>query len=160
MPNTRPSENQKVIEAAVWYLESWIGTPYLWGGDDFSGFDCSGLNVEVLKSVGWLTLPDVNANGLLNHFRGCEVEKPQKGCMVFFVTKKGVAVHTGMMRNDFQIVHAAGGGRKTDTLQQAIDSNAFIKPRSLARISSYREAVYSQNTIILDPFILKEDDPK
>ncbi|MFC1535727.1 NlpC/P60 family protein, partial [Candidatus Neomarinimicrobiota bacterium] len=32
-----------------------VGLPYLWGGDDaVAGYDCSGLVIEILKSVGLL----------------------------------------------------------------------------------------------------------
>ena len=38
------------------YKLAWkyIGKFYKWGGDDPSGFDCSGFVIEILKSVGIL----------------------------------------------------------------------------------------------------------
>ena len=39
-------------ELAVKYAMAFIGTPYVWGGDDpMGGFDCSGFCIEVLKGV-------------------------------------------------------------------------------------------------------------
>jgi len=47
----------KMISAKYWFLQSalsYLGTPYVWGGDDPSGFDCSGFVIECLKSAGIL----------------------------------------------------------------------------------------------------------
>jgi cell wall-associated NlpC family hydrolase len=37
-------------------IESWLGTPYLWGGDTKAGVDCSGLTCAIYKSAG-VSLP-------------------------------------------------------------------------------------------------------
>ena len=42
---------RSVATKVAWH---YLGTPYIWGGDDFSGFDCSGFVIEILKSVGIL----------------------------------------------------------------------------------------------------------
>ena len=41
-------------ELFVDVLWNYLGTWYSWGGDDPEGFDCSGLVVEGLKSVGMI----------------------------------------------------------------------------------------------------------
>ena len=47
------------LSAKRWFLQTalaYLGTPYVWGGDDPSGFDCSGFVIECLKSAGLLNL--------------------------------------------------------------------------------------------------------
>src|SRR5262245_24009514 len=44
-----------VRDAALHVWESHLNSPYAWGGDDsITGFDCSGLVIEGLRSVGLL----------------------------------------------------------------------------------------------------------
>lgn len=45
----------------VQLLESWIGTPYRWGGNDRNGVDCSGLVVAVFRELG-IRLPRTSAD--------------------------------------------------------------------------------------------------
>ena len=81
------SEQRRELAVEVaWQLH---GTPYLWGGDDPSGWDCSGSTQEVLKSVG--TSPrnlDLTADGMMRYYeeRGClcEAEEVAAGDVVFF----------------------------------------------------------------------------
>lgn len=129
----------------VSYLQCWIGTPYLWAGDDFSGFDCSGLVLEVLKSVGLVKHSiDVTANYLYLTFYKQKKKKGGAGCLVFWF-KGNVAIHVEMMVDELHVVGASGGGSKTKTIADAIKHNAFVKMRPI----SYR----GDNYKICDPFM-------
>jgi len=133
---------------AVIYLQKWIGHFYLWGGDDPSGFDCSGLILEVLKSVG-LIRPnvDMTADNLYKWCYGYRTLKPGPGKLVFWFTNTGLsdkAIHVEMMIDNYHTVGASGGGSAIVTIQDAIKHNAFVKMRPL----NYRGMNYK----ICDPF--------
>ena len=114
------------VEIAKMY----IGRPYRWGGDDaMAGFDCSGLVVECLQSVGMLKPnEDLTAHGL---FQRCEASltlTPAPGCLVIYF-KDDRAYHIGIYWRDGLYITADGGSSKTLTLEDAIKQNAFIKIR-------------------------------
>lgn len=117
----------------VWYAEQFIGQFYKWGGDDPSGFDCSGLVCECLKSVGKISrTTDMTAAMLYTHFATSEIKTPKKGALVFYRNQQGgPIIHVEICRNEFQSVGASGGGSKTLTIADAIRDNAFIKVRTI-----------------------------
>ena len=146
-----PESTNEIIKAAylrelaVRYAWTWIGTPYKWGGDDFSSFDCSGFIVEVLQMVGRLAHGlDYSANDLLSIFRPGEVARGYAGCLAFYLDPAGRAVHVVLMVDDMFAIGADGGGSRTITTEDAIRQNAFIKIRPL----DYRKGP----RIIVDPF--------
>lgn len=111
---------------------SFLGKPYLWGGDDpVAGFDCSGMCIEILKSVGILPRKgDWTAQGLWDRFKECEVCQPSLGCLVFWTNSKGTRViHVEMALNSHLCIGASGGGSKTTSESNAIAQNAYIKVR-------------------------------
>lgn len=68
---------------------SFIGTYYKWGGDDPSGFDCSGFVIEILKSVGAFPRQgDSTAAGLYERY--ARANGPDLGNLVFYGTNNGV----------------------------------------------------------------------
>ncbi|MCK9325035.1 MAG: C40 family peptidase [Bacteroidales bacterium] len=134
---------------AIEIAKQFLGRPYTWGGDDpMRGFDCSGLAVELLKSVGVLPRRgDWTAQMLWNRFDnfGVMVSEPYWGCLVFWKSG-GEIIHVEMCLNDELSIGASGGGSKVKTLEDAIKQNAFIKVRPFRS----RSGLFG----FVDPFLL------
>ena len=129
----------------AWYAKQFIGTLYKWGGDDPSGFDCSGLAIECLKSVGKLPRKyDTTAAGLQSRYRNQTVGEARPGCLVFWKNMAGRITHVEIAISRDLAIGASGGGSKTLTPSDAIRHNAFIKIRPIQS----RSGVHS----IVDPF--------
>ena len=128
--------NEGLAWAAVDYAQSFIGTPYRWGGDDpMAGFDCSGLVVEVLQGVGVLRhRTDYTADGLRRKFPA--IDKPLPGCLACFGAGP-VATHVGLVVDVVDdvplMLEAANGGSTTKTEADAIKQNAYVMMRPVAR---------------------------
>ncbi|WP_460466854.1 C40 family peptidase [Calidifontibacter terrae] len=84
-PGTSTDKGQQIIALARQYL----GVPYVWGGDDPSGFDCSGLTQYVYAKAG-IAIPRV-AHLQQNFLR--PTSNPQPGDLVFFGSP---AYHVGI----------------------------------------------------------------
>jgi cell wall-associated NlpC family hydrolase len=128
------------LELALKVAWTYVGKFYKWGGDDPSGFDCSGLCIEILKSAGLLPRKfDTTAHGLSNKFN--EVTKPVAGCLIFWGSPR--ITHVEFCIDENHTIGASGGGSKTITEADAIRHNAYVKVRPI------REG-YSK---IVNPFI-------
>jgi len=124
-------------EFALQIADRLLFQPYLWGGDNpLAGFDCSGFIIELLKSVG--TLPregDWTAEGLRNLFASKRVTQLGGGVLVFWskASDAAAAGHVEMVYavigNVAHTIGASGGGSKTDSLQDAIQHDAYVKIR-------------------------------
>ena len=139
--------NRTNKEIALAYIWGYLGKWYKWGGDDPSGFDCSGLAIEYLKAAGLLARKsDTTADGLWRKFEKQRVKNPYRGCLVFWqrTSDPAKASHIEIMLNNKLAIGASGGGSKTLTIADAINQNAFIKVRD----------IYSRNNILgfIDPF--------
>ena len=109
-----------LIEKAIRYAWSFVGRPYIWGGDDpMRGFDCSGR------------LPrnfDTTASGLFQKFNKAGYDAP--GCLVFWESNKKI-IHVEFCIGNGLALGASGGGSRTLTVEDAIKQNAFIKLRPI-----------------------------
>lgn len=129
------------IETATKVAWSYHGTFYTWGGDDPSGFDCSGLVIEILKSVGRLPRKgDWTAHALLQHFSQDVVPTPTEGCLVFWIVN-GRAIHVEYCLGSWLAIGASGGGSQVKTRASAIQHNAFIKVRPIESRAGQRTFV-------------------
>ena len=124
----RETARDWMVRTALAYL----GTPYRWGGDDPSGFDCSGLVIECLRSVGLMEQIDLLADELYCRLRPHEVENPDSGCLVFWLNSSGLAYHVGLCLDPWYQISAGGGDRSTITASNAWDRNAYVRIRPIS----------------------------
>jgi hypothetical protein len=115
---------ENVLKAYQTYLD----TPYLWGGKSVFGIDCSGFVQQVFKLFGIKLLRDA----YLQAEQGTAVQKiteAELGDLAFFNNEKGRITHVGLILCDHKIVHASGRVR-IDVLDQNGILNNDIKVRS------------------------------
>jgi len=124
-------------DLAIFIAFRYLGLPYIWGGDDpVKGFDCSGLVVELLKSVGVLPRDgDLSSRGLFRKFEENERTHPEAGFLVFYSSpsKPERINHVEFCIDSELAIGASGGGSKTKTLEDAARMNAYTKIRPIRR---------------------------
>jgi cell wall-associated NlpC family hydrolase len=94
---------QTVLETALGQL----GRPYLYGGGDGEGFDCSGLVQHVYAEVG-IALPRT-AREQRSAGRVIALRQAEPGDLVFFGIRSGI--HVGIYVGDERFVHAPAAGK-------------------------------------------------
>lgn len=116
-------------------LWAYLGTPYIWGGDDPSGFDCSGLVIEGLKTIGVVPrVYDNTADGLYRTFLPGAGGHPKPGDLAFRVSGgRAVHVETVIMVEEktAYLLGASGGGSRTNSPADAWKQNAYVRVRPL-----------------------------
>lgn len=95
------------LSAFATIVSGWLGVPYLWGGLDKRGVDCSGFTQAVFADAFNVTLP---RNSRAQALTGDAVERPglRAGDLVFFDTlDRGTVSHVGIYVGNDQFVHAS-----------------------------------------------------
>jgi hypothetical protein len=136
------------IGTSLQYLKGYLGSWYKWGGESpMSGFDCSGLACEFLKSLGIMRRgADTTAQGIANFMPRHETpRKAFPGDLVFFGKTSKDITHVEICITRYLTIGASGGGSKTLTVADAIRDRAFIKVRPII-IGREKDLQFFSNT--------------
>jgi cell wall-associated NlpC family hydrolase len=108
---------------------TWLGIPYVYGGQSRQGIDCSGLVIEVYRAVGRPICDDDTAEGLRSRGAHRAWGQVHDGDLLFFDTEAtGEAGHVAIKISSSEMIHAP-------------------QPGDVVRVSNFRTA-YWQDRII------------
>jgi len=96
---------------------SYLNTPYLWGGKNPLGVDCSGFSQMVYHLNGY----EINRDASQQAKQGelvAFLQEATPGDLAFFDNDKGNITHVGIVLKNNQIIHAAHGKARIDRLDQ------------------------------------------
>lgn len=119
------------VEYVKAYALALLGKPYKWGGNNaLTGFDCSGLVLELLRSAGH-GLPDMSSQQIFDHFKNAQWNVYGLGSLAFFGRDAARITHIAFLLNEYQMIEAGGGDSTTVNRSEAEAKNAVVRIRPI-----------------------------
>ncbi len=133
-PPASPEEGEDVAGAVVATAFDAIGSPYVWGGTNANGFDCSGLIQYAYGQYG-IDLPRISRDQLR---RGSPVEVRvgalEPGDLLgFSAVVGGEATHVGLYVGDGRFIHSSSSGVRVSNLREPYWQQHFMAARRIVR---------------------------
>ena len=120
--STSLSDREKVLKESYKY----IGIPYIWGGNNPKGFDCSGLVQWILKKTHDILIErttKLQSNKWRSELK-FDLSLIKPGDLIYFKTKKNQISHVGVYSGDNKFIHAPN--RKTNVKESKL-SDYWLK---------------------------------
>lgn len=108
----------KMIE----YSKQFVGVPYVYGGTDKNGMDCSGLIFTVARESIGVQLPRTTS-ALYAALRIINDNEKEPGDIVFFKTVGNRISHAGLYMGNDQFIHAVSDGPNTGVIVSSLKEN-------------------------------------
>ena len=121
-----PAESFEARTKMVEYSKQFIGTPYLYGGTDRKGIDCSGFIYTVSRESIGVQLPRTTA-ALYAEVTVIEDSEREIGDLVFFKTVGGKISHVGLYLGNNQFIHSASDGPNTGVIISSLKESYWSK---------------------------------
>lgn len=121
------------------YADSFLGVPYVWGGNSRHGMDCSGFMCEILRSVGLIgAFEDLSAQDLYFKFQRNQFTITSEmfhapGDIYFYKGSSDRIVHVAMVRDKYRLIEAGGGD------QNSVTEFGMVRHRSI----NYRRDLFA-----------------
>ena len=122
--DTANAEQQR--QALIKKAKEYIGVPYVTGGTDRSGFDCSGLVFTCGKEALNMDLPRTAA-ALYDYVKIVADSKKEAGDLLFFKTVGEKISHVAIYIGNDQFIHAASDGPNTGVIISSLHESYWSK---------------------------------
>lgn len=128
-----------VIAALHDQMQTWVNTPYQWGGTKLNGVDCSGFIWRTLKDRFNIDMQRVTTRELIQMGRKISSHELSPGDLVFFKIHR--QLHVGFYDTDGYFLHASvSKGVTRSSLKNPYWKSVFLEARRMkieygARIS-------------------------
>lgn len=86
-------------------IDTWLGTPYVYGGESKSGTDCSGMIQTIYKTIYGISLQR-SANGMQKDVDFIPLSKAKLGDILFFKINFQTVGHVALYLGDRKFIHA------------------------------------------------------
>ncbi|MFH0867037.1 MAG: NlpC/P60 family protein [Bacteroidota bacterium] len=124
------SEDKKLLDE----LSTWIGVPYVYGGESKTGTDCSGLVQTVFKTVYNISLYRT-AFDLAKNCDSVNKKNLKSGDLVFFKINSTKISHVGIYLASNKFIHASSKGVMVSDLAEAYYTKYYY---SAGRVKSLK----------------------
>ena len=104
-------------ESVIKTANSYLNTPYLWGGKNPLGLDCSGFSQIVYHLNGHTVQRDASLQAKQGELVAF-LSEAKPGDLAFFDNKEGNITHVGILLENEKIIHAAHGKVRIDKIDQ------------------------------------------
>jgi lipoprotein Spr len=112
-------QNDVFSDNLVKEAESWIGTPYKYGGESRNGVDCSGFVLQVYTALG-VRIPRTS-NQQYDYVKKIDFDDKKTGDLIFF-SKNSKINHVGIYLGSGEMIHASSNN---GVVKQLIDDYYF-----------------------------------
>ncbi|MDH3648493.1 MAG: C40 family peptidase [Saprospiraceae bacterium] len=127
-PSKRMDDDKGVRSSLEKTAKSLLGIPYRYGGNDRTGFDCSGLTVYTFYQNG-ITIPRTAANQYQQGRGVGELAEAKQGDLAFFQLN-GKIDHVGLItratKRELWVIHSTSS---RGVMHQDIMASSYWKPR-------------------------------
>ena len=120
--NSQVEDAKNKRSTMVTYAKGFIGVPYVYGGLDRKGIDCSGLIYTVARESIQLQLPRTVA-ALYGFVKVIPNNQKEAGDLVFFKTVGDKISHVGIYVGNNQFIHAASDGPNTGVILSSLNES-------------------------------------
>ena len=128
--NSQVEEAKTKRSTLVTHAKGYIGVPYVYGGLDRTGIDCSGLIYTAARDSIQMQLPRTVA-ALYGFVKIVPDNQKEAGDLVFFKTVEDKISHVGIYVGNNQFIHAASDGPNTGVILSSLNE-AYWKQRYFA----------------------------
>jgi cell wall-associated NlpC family hydrolase len=120
-------QGKEVAISMIQYAQTFVGTPYVWGGQSALGFDCSGFTSFVFLNQG-KKIPRVSRDQYASSLK----LDPAEACIgdLVFFGQQGVVSHVGILVNELgkpkRMIHSSSS---KGVMFQDIDNSKYYSSR-------------------------------